>query len=45
MEELFIQGSCGCPIPANIQGQVGGGPGQPDVVKDNPAHGNWVGIR
>jgi len=39
MEELFIQGSCGCPIPANIQGQVGGGPGQPELMA---AHGRGL---
>ena len=23
---------CGCPIPGDVQGQVGWGPGQPDLV-------------
>ena len=29
--------SCGCPIPGGIQGQVGWGPGKPELVADNPA--------
>jgi len=28
----------GCPIPGNIQGQVGQGSEQPDPVEDVPAH-------
>jgi len=26
--------SCGCPIPEDVQGQVGWGPGQLDLVPD-----------
>ena len=29
----------GCPIPGNVQGQVGRGSEQPDLVEDVPAHG------
>jgi len=32
------QRSCGCPIPGGIQGQVGWGPEQPDLVHGSPAH-------
>jgi len=38
---------CGCPIPAGTQGQVGWGPGQPELVGGSPAHGrgwHWVGF-
>ena len=27
--------SCGCPIPEGIQGQIGWGPGQPDMVVES----------
>lgn len=41
------QRCCGCPIPGVVQGQVGGNPGQPDLMLDlaigNPAHGNYIG--
>ena len=30
-----------CPIPGNIQGQVGWGSEQPDLVEDVPAHCRW----
>jgi len=33
------QRNCECAIPAGIQGQVGWGSGQPDVVGDNPTAG------
>jgi len=33
-----------CPIPGNIQGQVGWGSEQPDVVEDVPAHCSGVGL-
>ena len=33
------QRSCGCPIPGGVQGQVGWGCGQPDLVSGSPAHG------
>jgi len=34
-----------CPIPGGTQGQVGWGPGQPELVGSSPAHGRvwgWV---
>jgi len=34
---------CGCPVPGSVQGQVGWGPGQPDLVVDNLANGRVVG--
>ena len=37
------QRSCGCSIPGGIQGLVGCGPGQPDLMGGNPAHGRGVG--
>ena len=33
-----------CPIPGNIQGQVGRGFEQPDRVEDVPAHCRGVGL-
>lgn len=36
--EQVAQRSCGCPIPG-VQGQVGWGPGQPDLVGGIPSHG------
>ncbi|KAK4822678.1 hypothetical protein QYF61_019547 [Mycteria americana] len=33
-----------CPIPGNIQGQVGRGSEQPDLVEDVPAHCRGVGL-
>jgi len=33
-----------CPIPGNIQGQVGWGSEQPDLVEDGPAHCRGVGL-
>ena len=36
--------SCGCPIPAGTRGQVGWGPGQPELVGGSPAHGPPVGF-
>ena len=36
-----------CPIPVGAQGQVGWGPGQPELVGGSPAHGRscgWVGF-
>jgi len=32
--EQVAQRSCGCPIPGNIQDQVGWAPRQPDIVPD-----------
>lgn len=40
-----MQRGCGCPIPGGIQGQVGWGPGQPELVGGNPAHDRGIGIR
>jgi len=41
------QGGCGCPVPRGVEGQVGWGPGQPELVLDlavgNPASGRGVG--
>ena len=34
----------GCPIPGNIQCQVGWGSEQPALVEDVPAHCNRVGL-
>jgi len=34
----------GCPIPGNIQGQVGQDSEQPDLVVDVPAHCRGVGL-
>ena len=33
-----------CPIPGNIQGQVGRGSEQPDLLEDVPAHCRGVGL-
>ena len=35
--EQVAQRNCGCPIPGDIQGQIGWGPGQPELVCGNPA--------
>jgi len=32
------QRSCGCSIPGGVQGQVGWGPGQPELVGGNSSH-------
>jgi len=37
------KGSCGCHIHGGVQGQVGWGPGQPDLMVGNPAHSRGVG--
>jgi len=37
-----------CPIPEGARGQVGLGPGQPEVVRGSPAHGRgwkWKGFK
>ena len=39
------QRSCGCPLPASVQGQVGWSSEQPGLVEDVPAHGRGVGTR
>jgi len=36
------QRSCGCTITADIQVQIGWGPGQPHLVSGNPAHGRGL---
>ena len=33
---------CGCPIPGDIQGQVGWGLGQPELVGGSPDHGRQL---
>jgi len=43
--EQTVQRGCGCPIPEDVQGQVGWGLGQPDLMGGNPAHGREVGTR
>ena len=46
LEQVSHRG-CGCPVPVGVQGQLGWGPRQPDLVCDllagNPAHGREVG--
>jgi len=37
--EQVAQRGYGCSISGGIQGQVGGDPGQPDLVIGDPAHG------
>ena len=43
MLEQAAQRGCGWPVPGSVQGQVGWGPGQPDLVTDlvvgNPVQG------
>jgi len=36
--EQIVQRGGGCPIPRNIQGQVGQGSEQPGLIEDIPAH-------
>jgi len=38
------QSSCGCPITGRVQGQVGWGFEEPDLVKGLPAHSRGVGL-
>ena len=42
--EQVAQRSCRCPIPGSVQGQIGWGFEEPDLVKDVPAHGggDWT---
>jgi len=42
--EQIARRSSGGPIPGNIQGQVGQGSEQPDLVEDVPAHCRGVGL-
>jgi len=37
------QRSCGCPIPGDVQGQVGWGTGQLDLVGGTTAYDRGVG--
>lgn len=39
-EMLFqvIRESCGCCFPVSVRGEVGWGPGQPDLVEGIPGH-------
>jgi len=39
----FAQRGGRCLIPGNIQGQVGWGSDQPDLVEDVPAHSRRIG--
>jgi len=41
---LVAQRSCGCPILGSVEGQVGQGFGQFDLVKNVPALGMGVGL-
>ena len=34
-----------CPIPGGAQGQVGWGPGQPELVGGSPVHGTGWAVR
>ena len=43
--EQVAQRSCGCPLPGSVQGQVGWGFGELDVVEGVPGHGRGVGTR
>jgi len=43
--EQVAQRSCGCPVPGNVQGQVGRGFEQPDLMEVVAAHGKVVGTR
>jgi len=36
------QRSCGCPLPGNVQGQVGQGLEHPELVESVPAHGGGL---
>ena len=38
MLEQTARRGCGCPIPGGTQGQVGWGPGQPELVGCSPDH-------
>jgi len=44
LEEVAQRGGS-CPIPGNIQGQVGQGSEQPDLVVDVPTQCRGVGLR
>jgi len=38
------QRSCGCPLPGNVQDQVGRGLEHPGLVEGGPAHGRGIGL-
>jgi len=42
--EQIAQTGGRCPIPGNIQGQVGQGLEQPDLVEDVPTHCRELGV-
>ena len=44
-EVQVAQRSYGYPIPGGVQGQVGWGLGQPELVGGSPAHSNGFGTR
>ncbi|KAK4815439.1 hypothetical protein QYF61_002828 [Mycteria americana] len=44
MLEQVAQRSCGCPVPGRVQGPVGLGFEQPDLVEDIPAHRRGLGL-
>ena len=43
--EQVAQGSCGCPLPGSVQGQIAWGFEQLGLVEDVPARGSGVGTR
>jgi len=43
--EQVAQRSCGCPLPRNVQDQVGWAFEQPGLVEGVPAHARGVGAR
>lgn len=42
--EQVAQRSCVCSITESVQGEVGQGFEQPDLLKDVPAHGSGAGL-
>ena len=43
MLEQAAQRGGGCPVPGGVQGPVGRGPGQPELVGGRPACGSGAG--
>jgi len=43
--EQVAQRSCGCPLPASVQGQVGWASEHPGLEEGVPAHDREVGTR
>jgi len=41
--ERAARRGCGCPVPGGVQGQVGWGPGQPDLVNGEVGGPAWQG--